>query len=157
MLEPALIHACTGWPEPEIEEAICETARQIRYYEAARWTVGKVRRELPPHFKLKTRPDNLNEIALPSALRVEYVKQWAIEHVNQHHQRIVTATNSQRVEQSFDDFVMRFNDSFVSTVSNVSIEFSGKDIFAGLATWLSTRNKKGITTRVNFVPHCDLG
>lgn len=138
LLEPRLMGAALGWPVEEIEAAIRQSARQIRVYEAARWTIGSVRRALPPHYDLKTRPDDLNELAVPS-LDVTTIRQWAIESIECHRVLIVAAMEPAAVHAKMDSFVLRFDDAFVNDVPNVLLWFSGKDILAGMADWLANR------------------
>jgi hypothetical protein len=62
LIEPTIVSEATAWQIKDVEQAILQSARVIRNYEAARWTVGKVRRALPPRYEMRTRPDDLNEI-----------------------------------------------------------------------------------------------
>lgn len=98
-----------------------------------------MRRVLPPHYELRTRPDNLNEFALPLELELSAVNEWALNNIETHRQRITTETDPSSVQRSFDAFVARFDDAFVHDVTNVLIWFSGKDILAGMSEWLNTR------------------
>ncbi len=77
LIDPAIVSEALGWAAEEVEEALRQAARRIRNYEAARWTVGIVRRALPPHYELRTRPEGLNEIGLPPALDAATVNAWA--------------------------------------------------------------------------------
>ena len=49
LVDPAVVSEAMAWPMPDVEEALRQAAAKIRSYEAARWTVGIVRRVLPPH------------------------------------------------------------------------------------------------------------
>ena len=136
LIEPHLVHQATALPIRKIEDAIHHAARAIRKYEAARWTIGLVRRELPPHYALQTRPDDLNEIALPKELGYESVSNWALRSIEDHRNRIADATQPSRIQESIRDFDSRFDDRFVSDTNNILLWFSGKDILAGMAEWL---------------------
>lgn len=125
LLEPALVNAALGWPLAEIIQALAASASIIRAYQAARWTVGIARRSLPPAYELETRPEGLNEIALPLVLSIEDVRQWAMENIQTHRDRIEYATNSATVQQHFDSFVERFNANFLSDPANALLWFSG--------------------------------
>jgi hypothetical protein len=81
LLEPAIVGEAMKWAVEEVEEAIRVSATRIRNYEAARWTIGIVRRGLPPHYQLRTRPDDLNELTLPVALDSATVREWAADSV----------------------------------------------------------------------------
>ncbi len=98
-----------------------------------------MRSDLPPHFELRTRPDGLNEIAVPPAVDPATVNAWAWSTIETHRIRIDDAADPNRVEESFETFAARFDDAFVADVSNVLLWFSGKDILAGIAEWLSTK------------------
>jgi hypothetical protein len=139
LIDPAVVSEAMEWPIVDIEEAILQAARKIRSYEAARWTVGIVRRALPPHYELKTRPDRLNDFDLPSALDSAAVSAWASNSIENHRKLIVAATDPPVVQKSFDAFVARFDDAFVADVANVLLWFSGKDILAGMADWLISK------------------
>lgn len=140
LLEPALVSAALGWSTEEVTHAILFSARHIRNYEAARWTVGIARRSLPPAYELETRPVGLNEIALPSQLNSESVRIWVTESIRTHRERIVGVTDPHTIENSFDSLLERFNDSFISDTANVLLWFSGKDVMAGMADWLTSRS-----------------
>jgi len=129
-----------GWPVNDIAEAIHQSARKIRGYEAARWTIGIVRRTLPPQYALRTRPENLNEIALPMKLDNRTVNDWVSNRIGTHRTRIADSTTPQRVQKTFDDLITRFDDTFVSDTTNVLLWFSGKDILAGMADWLRAQS-----------------
>ncbi len=139
LIDPVIVSEAMAWPVPDVEEALRQAARKIRSYEAARWTVGIVRRALPPHYELKTRPDELNEIALPLALDPAAVNAWALNSIKDHRIRITATTDPPAVQRSLDDFTSRFDDAFVADVANVLLWFSGKDILAGMADWLGAK------------------
>ena len=140
LIDPLLVSAAMAWPITDIEDALRQSARKIRYYEAARWTVGIVRRTLPPHFKLNTRPDDLNEIALPSALDSISVNEWALKNIDTHRSCIEAKSNPQSVLKSLEFYSTLFEDVFISDVSKVLLWFSGKDLLAGMSDWLMTKN-----------------
>src|SRR5258707_15438301 len=117
-----------GWPVAEVEEAIRQAAKKIRSYEAARWTVGIVRRALPPNYDLRTRPDGLNEIDLPPALDCAAVNSWALKSIADHRTPMAIATDPAAVQASLDSFSTRFNDAFVADTGKVLVWFSGKDL-----------------------------
>jgi hypothetical protein len=140
LIEPVLVSEVMAWPIGDIEEAIRQAARKIRSYEAARWTVGIVRRVLPPHYELRTRPDNLNEIDLPSVLDTLVVNNWALNCIETHRGCIAAMTDPPAVQVSFDAFVACFDDAFISDVANILLWFSGKDILAAMADWLNAKD-----------------
>ena len=62
LIEPSLVAEAITIPTADFEQVLRDVGTEIRSYQAARWTVGCVRRSLPPHYDLKTRPEGLNEI-----------------------------------------------------------------------------------------------
>lgn len=140
LIEPALIEVAMNWHLDDIEEAIRNSAMRIRNYEAARWTIGTVRRVLPPHYELNTRPNNLNEIALPTDLEQSSVRSWAIDSISAHGQRIIAAVDQAHVQESFSSFAAKFDKLFINDVGSVLLWFSGKDILAGMADWLHVKD-----------------
>jgi hypothetical protein len=111
----------------------------IRFYEAAQWTVGVVRRDLPPNYKLATRVDDINEVELPTLLDAASVFSWASDSVRGHRERIVAKTDEASVRTSFQAFSDRFDDAFLSDTARVLVWFSGKDLLAGMSEWLQTK------------------
>jgi hypothetical protein len=139
LIDPAIVTEATGWPIADVEEALRLAAGKIRAYEAARWTIGLVRRALPPQYELRTRPEGLNEIELPAALDSASVNAWALNNIESHRAPMVAITDSTAVQTSFDALSARFDDAFVVDAAKVLLWFSGKDILAGMADWLVTK------------------
>jgi len=139
LLEPSLVHAAMQWSIREVEDAIFSSATKIRYYEAARWTIGTVRRVLPPNFELRTRP-NLNEIALPKSLDVFSTRNWAEQSISEHRMRILESMAPDDVSGSFDQFAAKFDENFLRDTAQVLLWFSGKDILAGMEEWLNFKD-----------------
>lgn len=140
LIEPKLISLAMKWPIAEIGNAIRNTAKKISAYEAARWTIGRVRRSLPPQYELQTRPNELSkEIELPVKLDISSVNKWASNTIDAHHLRFASVSSSDAVGRTFDDFITRFDDEFTDDLNYVLLWFSGKDILAGLADWLKNQ------------------
>ncbi len=136
LIDPALVSQAMAWPAPEVEQALCRAADRIRSYEAARWTVGVVRRALPPHHELRTRPEGLNEIDLPSALDSAAVNAWAYGSIAAYQVPMAAATAPVALQESLNTFTARVDEAFVADSAKVLVWFSGKDLLAGLADWL---------------------
>jgi hypothetical protein len=137
LIEPVVVSEAMGWVIPDVEQALWQAALKIRNYEAARWTVGVVRRALPPHYELPTRPDGLNELKLPAAIDTAAVCAWASESIERHRGSIDAVTDPACVQASLTTFASRFDDAFVADVRSVLVWFSGKDLLAGMADWLT--------------------
>ncbi|MBV8071906.1 MAG: hypothetical protein JO270_18500 [Acidobacteriaceae bacterium] len=99
-----------------------------------------MRRQLPPHYELRTRPDGLHEIDLPSALGPADVNAWTLSNIATYRGHFIAATETATVQTSLDNFAARFDDAFVANVSSALLWFSGKDLLAGLRGWLADRD-----------------
>lgn len=139
LIDPAVVCEATSWPRGDVEDALRQAAAKIREYEAARWTIGIARRALPPHYELRTRPDGLPEIGLPTALDLATVGAWAQSAIGDHRQAIISATEPTVINESLADLSARFDDGFVADVAKVLLWFSGKDLLAALSGWLFTK------------------
>ncbi len=98
-----------------------------------------MRRVLPPHYELRTRPDGLNEIDLPPALDLAAVAAWASKSIEDHRGPIVAATAPDSVRASLGTFAARFDDVFIADVASVLLWFPGKDLLAGMSDWLLSK------------------
>jgi len=136
LIDPAVVSEAMKWPNSDFEQALHQAAVKIRSYEAARWTVGCVRRVLPPHYELRTRPDGLNEIELPPTLDATSVNAWASQSIAGHREPMTVATDPAAVQASLGVFSTRFDDVFLADTVRVLVWFSGKDLLAGVADWL---------------------
>ena len=139
LIDPAVGSESMAWPMAEVEEALRRSATKIRSYEAARWTIGIVRRSLPPHYELKTQPDGLNEIDLPPALEPAAVNAWALKSIEDYRQPMTAVTDAAATQTSLAAFAAQFDDTFIGDVAKVLLWFSGKDMLAGMADWLITK------------------
>lgn len=141
LLEPAVVAEATGWSVESIVEAQLESARKIRDYQAARWTVGRIRQSLPPNYELDTRPASLKkkELALPPALDAATVHAWTTGTVSHFKAHLGSKLHPDRVEELLRAYEARFNEGFLTDIHQVLIWFSGKDLLAGLREWLEQR------------------
>ena len=94
---------------------------------------------LTPNFELRSRPDGLNEIALPANLAAADVRSWASNSIAAHRATMVAATDPAAIQKSFDDLTAKFDDAFLADTARVLIWFSGKDLLAALSDWLVAR------------------
>lgn len=139
LIDPLIVSEAMAWPLVEIDEALRQAALTIRNYEAARWTIGVVRRSLPPHYELNTRPDGLADIGLPPALDSPTVNTWASQRILGHRRGILEVTDPVAIQTSFDRFVTRFDDVFLSDSQNILLWLPGKDLLAAMGEWLATK------------------
>ena len=139
LIDPVVVTEATGWNINECKDAIRDAATRIRDYEVARWTIGIVRRALPPHFELRTRPDGLNEIALPASLAAADVHSWASHSIAAHRAPMVAATDPASIQKAVVELTAKFDNAFLADTDGVLIWFSGKDLLAALSGWLVAR------------------
>jgi hypothetical protein len=147
LIDPVVVSEAMQWAMADVEQALRQAAITIRYYEAARWTIGIARRALPPHHELRTRPDGLNEIGLPPALDAAAVNAWASQSIDDHRAPMAAATDHAAVQASLQALAARFDDAFIADTGNILVWFSGKDLLAALADWIVA---KGIANPGDF-------
>ena len=121
LIDPAVVSEAMQWSLPDVKEALRQAANTIRNYEAARWAIGIARQSLPPHYELRTRPDGLNEIALPPALDAKAVNAWASHSIADHRATMAEATAPTAVQESLRALAARFDDEFIADTNNVLV------------------------------------
>jgi hypothetical protein len=138
LLEPPLVTAATGWDMAEYTSQLLQAARQIRHYQIARWAIGNARRNLPPHYDLRTRPDEANDrdFFLPSDLGEEPIGDWVRQHIAAFFRRVQNSLGPDAVERSLADYAGRISEERLRSPADVLLWCSGKDLFAALAPWL---------------------
>ncbi len=146
LLDPVLVQAALPqWKIDGYRAALSDAADAIREYQAARWAVGCARRSLPPHYELRTRPDDVtdHEYRLPAALDLAASRDWALKTAAAHGASIAGALAAEAVAKTCDDFAARFTDGFCRSLGDVLVWFSGKDLIAGLGPWLASKGLSG--------------
>ena len=140
LLDPSLV--ALVWPSVarrDCEEALVGATCSIRFYEAARWTIGIARRALPPQHELKMRPLDLGDrdLAVPSCLEEGHCREWALrcigEYLNQVSERVSPFASC----QTFAHKAAMFTDDFCADCESVLIWFSGKDLLAAMGPSLA--------------------
>lgn len=140
LLDPAVVEL--AWPSvarQAYEEALVEAAVGIRFYEAARWTIGMARRALPPHYELKTRPTELEgrELAVPSRLEECPCREWALGCLETHLNRVSESLSRATSVDCLEKKVAAFTEDFCADYKAVLTWFSGKDLLAALSPALT--------------------
>jgi hypothetical protein len=136
LIDPLVVTQATGLSRADYETALTAAAALIQDYQAARWTVGQVRRSLPPLREMPTRPGGLNELELPPDLDEASVRAWAENSIAAFRAPLVAVSDPAAVGLSFRQFQNRFNSAFLAQVNQILVYFSGKDLLAGLKAWL---------------------
>ena len=142
MLEPAIVASCLGVTIEEFSDVLRTEAKRIRYYEAARWSIGLARAKLLPPVKFQTRPAELvrKEFCLPRDLGESAMSGWATCHANSFLQMSSESLTENVIERVFGEFTSKFSDDFFDGVDNVLLWFSGKDLMATIKEWLAVHN-----------------
>lgn len=138
LLEPDLVAGALGLDAAARQQyitALCEGAKTIRHYEAARWAVGMARRVLPPAYQLRTRPaeGQKKEWFLPNELERDACQDWLLSHVEQFSQRVLPALARAQVRAHYERRCELFTDTSLEDHRFVLIWFSGKDLMESVA------------------------
>jgi len=144
ILEPSIVEKATEVNIGDYQNALLESGRKIRYYQAARWAVGLTRIELPRSYDLRTHPTEIDpsKFALPVALDSDSNKDWACKKCQEFGTNIGACLNRTLICEKFDKKTALFSDKSFISIENILIWFSGKDLLAGLKEWLD-KNKQG--------------
>ncbi|MCL4219038.1 MAG: hypothetical protein KJ052_18810 [Candidatus Hydrogenedentes bacterium] len=137
MLEPALVENCLGITDDSYRHEVSEAAKRISHYEAARWTIGQARSELPPIVKFQTRPDDSGrkEFYVPENLDKASMAEWATRHAAAFLEKVSQRLDKEFVKNTFGEFTERFADGLLDDSRNVLLWFSGKDLMAAISQW----------------------
>jgi len=138
LVDPVLVAAALDIESAPYEEALCEAARSMVHYEAARWAVGAARRSLPPNYKLKTRPpDGENvEFYLPADMSPQFSHDWAVAHVSAFGDRVREGLAEEAVETVLQHAEERL-DAAAQDTAALLLWFAGKDLLKGMEPWFA--------------------
>lgn len=138
LLEPDLLSA--AFPAFKVDEYRAEltaAAERIRFYEAARWTVGRAKSAMPAPYTFGTRSANTNnEFLLPAQLSEPECEQWVISHGTEYRQAVDCALDAGGLKAEYAAMVARLDSRLCSDLDGVLTWFSGKDLMAGIEPWL---------------------
>lgn len=133
LIDPLIVEAALGIDQKDWSVILTEVAGRIRWYQIARWTIGEVRRNLPPHHELRTRTEDLGEkIQLPQDIGEIPCLDWCRNDIAQYRDRIVEQMASATVESLIASRSIRVSAANLGEADNVLIWCSGKDLLAGL-------------------------
>ncbi len=147
LIDPLIVSRVADCEVSVVEEHVAEAAKRIRAYEVARWVIGAARHQLPPHYKLATRPAEAgDDIGLPADLSDSGCWGWCESAIREYRQRIDDALGESAVEDNFKDFRLTFSDESriiftgdaPETAANALLWCSGKDLLAAMSDWLKT-------------------
>ena len=132
LLDPTIVERASGIAAHEWSETLTDMAHRIRWYQIARWTVGQVRRSLPPHYELETRPTEINELQLPQSVGEKFSRKWCSTLLREFAGRIEDRMSGDNVEASIGKRSLLITDEALSDVVKTLVWCSGKDLLAGL-------------------------
>jgi hypothetical protein len=149
LLEPQLVEAALGWREADYVPSLLAAAQKIRCYTAARWAVGTARRGVLRVWELATRPADLtNQYKVPQDCSERACFDWARDHVAKFLAAIQHTLAPSAVDASLSERSERL--AAISTVSEVLLWHSGKDLLAALGPNLPSpaRNQPKVFLRM---------
>jgi hypothetical protein len=143
LLEPAIVSKLPTVNRDQYETALLDAGERIRHYQAARWTIGQIRKALPPNYELQTRPDNIGELELPEDLGLAAIHDWAVVHVGRFRERVVPLLEPRALAQEVLRRAERLANESCLSIEGMLVWFSGKDIMAALSDWLTAHGLRG--------------
>jgi hypothetical protein len=121
----------------EYQEELRKAAEKIRFYEAARWAIGKAKLCLPPKQELYSRPIDILDkpMAIPHDCSCDAIETWLINTTYAFYQQISDALKEEAVKKEYRYYVNFFDWLFCQDITKVLVWFSGKDLLATLEPW----------------------
>lgn len=133
LIDPQIVKAKFGIPAETWQSRIVQTAKRIRWYQIARWTVGYARNQLPPHYKLQTKPESVRDFRLPNDLTEQASLQWCQTSISKFRTMITDRLSDEPLEQLIERRKLQLSDDSLADHQHALTWCSGKDLFAGLA------------------------
>jgi len=145
LLDPAIVTRVLPVAQGDYESALTAAASQIAAYQASRWAVGTARRALPPHYELRTRPDEAgrHEFFLPNDMSETCSRAWAIDHTTAHRDRIGHCLSADSVSAVFAEKQAFFQEHVARSPAEALVWFSGKDLMLALLSFWQTQGLDG--------------
>jgi hypothetical protein len=148
LIDPAIVEPATGIPRGEWSHHLVEAALRIRWFQIARWTVGEIRRSVPPAYRLETRPPQLAEFELPDCLGKEEARNWCASSIRTFASHVAENMSAGNVAESSELRAALLTESFLSDAANVLVWCSGKDLLAAIDP--DIRERVGCETAGSF-------
>ncbi|WP_169829369.1 hypothetical protein [Desulfatibacillum aliphaticivorans] len=145
MLEPGIICAALSQDLDVYRDALIQGGDAIKYYQAARWAIGKVRQSLPPSYKLQTGVDEKKDFLIPvkDELSRDKSNRWLIDQVQTFATQILPKLEQAAIVKSFDEYANLFEAQVINSHSSILTYFSGKDLMTALKPWWSPLKIQG--------------
>lgn len=139
LLDPQLVQqAFPAISSQAYTAELIAAAKRIRFYEAARWTIGTARRALPPFREFPTRPESVagHDFMIPDAVGEADCEQWVTMQVSSFRERTDAAMDTDGLARSLAQNTRLFDETFCTHPERTMIWFSGKDLITALQPWL---------------------
>ncbi|WP_295441794.1 hypothetical protein [uncultured Thiodictyon sp.] len=133
LLDPAIVEKAIGISAHDWSATLTEVAGRIRWYQIARWTIGQVRRVLPPSHQLRTRPADLNELALPALTDKPFSREWCLTSIGDFLEQVTEKMSPESVEAKIDRYSGILTEDNLGNIETTLAWCSGKDLLAGLS------------------------
>lgn len=132
LIEPRVASATFDIDGSLWQSQLCDAARRIASYQIARWTVGQLRANLPPNFKLDTKPDGIAEMRLPSDLSESSTFAWCKQAIGAFREKIEPHLANSAIETELAARKFFFGEELLTDAAYVLKWCSGKDLLAAL-------------------------
>lgn len=138
LLEPVIVAEALGLEQGHYEELLVQSARDLRCYTAARWTIGLARQTMPPSWELET-AWRKKGFSLPDAEQLHYAscRDWMLERCAQHLSKVGESLAREKLAAVYDAWCERLNSAEYHTPVNILLYYSGKDLMARVAPQLN--------------------
>ncbi len=132
LIDPLVLNSALGIDRNYWEEQLVQAAIAIKNYQVARSTIGYVRSQLPPYYKLETTPKKVNELRLPDDLSEESCFQWCHESVGAFREKIEPVLMVSTIDSELAQRKQSYSDERLSHAPYALTWCSGKDLLAAL-------------------------
>jgi hypothetical protein len=135
LLDPAIVERAIGISGRDWSTTLTEVAARIRWYQIARWTIGQVRRVLPPSHQLRTRPADLKkkELALPALTDEPFSREWCLTAIAEFLAQVAGKMSPECVEANVNRYSSILTEENLGNIETTLAWCSGKDLLAGLS------------------------
>ncbi|RCX20987.1 hypothetical protein DFR58_101191 [Anaerobacterium chartisolvens] len=142
LLQPDIVSAACCAPVSEVMKEIKKAAVCIRFYQAARWTIGKLKRKgiLPPPFDLPTKPKSIaqekKDFLIVDDCSQENCLKLIRNDANEFLSRVQSVLDDSEIVKRYNENVSDFSLERCEDIDWILQVFSGKDLFTSLTPWM---------------------
>jgi len=133
LIDPLIVEGALGVDAQVWSDTLTGVASRIRWYQIARWTLGEVRRALPPQYELRTRCDALGDFQLPDEISESACLTWCRNSIVGYRDRIAEQMSDTKVAALIEARSVALSPECLAQVDNALVWCSGKDLLAGLS------------------------